>query len=185
VTFALTISDGAAESSDVVNIIVENVNHAPTAAAGASQTKNEGVLVRLDGSRSSDPDGDPLSYHWRQVAGPALVISDSSNVTLTLVAPQIGPAGKSLVFELIVNDGFVDSVPSIVTITVVNADQAPACTLAMPSPTILWPPNHKLVTVAITGLDDESSDDHGDDHDHNGRIRNTSHTTHTITIVHT
>ena len=39
-------------------------NSGPTADAGTAQTVNAGTTVDFDGSGSSDPDGDSLSYEW-------------------------------------------------------------------------------------------------------------------------
>ena len=41
-------------------------NRPPVADAGPSQTVDCAVAAVLDGSRSSDPDGDPLTYEWRE-----------------------------------------------------------------------------------------------------------------------
>src|SRR3989304_5363553 len=46
-------------------------NQAPIANAGPDQTVNEGALVNLNGSGSSDPNLDPLTFSWTQTAGPA------------------------------------------------------------------------------------------------------------------
>jgi len=45
-------------------ITVNNVNRAPTANPGGPYTGTAGNAISLDGSHSSDPDGDALTYAW-------------------------------------------------------------------------------------------------------------------------
>ncbi len=97
-------------------------NHAPVANAGPNQTVNVGANVQLDGSASSDPDGNPLTYQWTQTGGPAVTLSSSAAVKPTFTAPA---SATTLTFQLIVNDGLVDSTPATVTITVKNAGNNP------------------------------------------------------------
>jgi len=62
---------------------VENLltdNQPPIVVAASDQAVDEGVLVYLDGSGSTDSDGDVLSYHWTQVGGIAVSLSDSDLV---------------------------------------------------------------------------------------------------------
>ncbi len=157
-TFELTVSDGTLSGSDTVQVTVEQVNHAPIADAGTDQTRNEGSSVTLDGSASRDPDGDALAYAWTQVAGPPVALSDSGNVRPFFVAPAVGPGGAVLRFRLTVSDGAAVSAPAEVAVSVRNVNDPPVCGGAHATPAILWPPNHKLVRVGITGVTDPDDD---------------------------
>lgn len=157
-TFEVTVSDGVLANADEVQVTVEQVNHRPTADAGADQTKFEGSLVTLDGSGSSDPDLDPISYLWTQTCGPAVVVSNRLAAMPTFTAPNVSPGGgTAFCFGLAVNDGQLSSLPGEpgqVVVTVLDPNDPPECALAQPSQTILWPPNHKLVSVGILGVTD-------------------------------
>lgn len=100
-------------------------NHAPEAGAGSAQSVRKHVAVTLDGSASSDADGDTLTYAWTQTAGSAVMLSDATAVRPTFTSPA---ASGDLAFQLVVSDGKTSSSPSIVTITVTN--QAPTAALA-------------------------------------------------------
>jgi hypothetical protein len=154
-TFELTVSDGELSGSNQVQVTVEQVNHPPTADAGTDQTKNAGTPVTLDGTASSDPDGDALTYVWTQADGPLVSLSDAASQTPTFTAP---PAAGTLVFQLVVTDGAVTSDPAEVQVTVLVPDDPPACGLARASRAMLWPPSHKLVPVEILGVTDPDND---------------------------
>lgn len=98
-----------------------------------------GANVVLDGSASYDPDGDDLTYQWMWDDGSA----EGATPTVFL------PLGTTTV-TLIVNDGKVDSEPDEVIVEVVDTTP-PEIFLDTPDPSILWPPNHKLVDVYIAG----------------------------------
>jgi hypothetical protein len=94
-------------------------NRPPVANAGANQTSPIGQAMTLDGSASTDPDGDPLRFTWTVVSAPAgvsLQIANASSVRPSTVLPARG----TYVVRLIVNDGITDSAPSTVTLTTAN-----------------------------------------------------------------
>ena len=59
----------------------------PVADAGSAQTVDEGTTVTLDGSNSSDADGDTLTYAWTGPQG--VTLSDASLASPTFTAPQV------------------------------------------------------------------------------------------------
>lgn len=90
----------------------------PTADAGPDQTGIEPfATVTLDGTGSSDPDSDPITYAWTQTAGPTVTLSSSTASKPTFTAPA-AIEGATLTFSLVVNDGTSDSVADTVTITI-------------------------------------------------------------------
>ena len=97
----------------------EPENATPVADAGSAQTVDAGDAVSLDGSGSSDPDGDALTYAWTQTSGPTVTLSGASSATPSFTAPS---ADATLVFSLTVNDGTDDSAADTVAITVVVPD---------------------------------------------------------------
>src|SRR5579863_387579 len=94
----------------------------PTANAGPNQLLNVGVLVTLDGSGSTDPNGYSLSYSWAFLSvptGSTATLSGVNTVSPTFVADMDG----SYVGQLIVSDPLFSSLP--VTVTISTNDSAP------------------------------------------------------------
>jgi RHS repeat-associated protein len=99
---------------------VQTLNQKPVANAGPDQSPLVGATVTLDGSASSDVDGNPLTYYWSIESRPELSIatlSDPSEVKPTFDVDVFG----DYVLRLIVNDGTVDSDADTVTITTENS----------------------------------------------------------------
>ena len=122
-TFTLMVSDGHLNSlPDQVTITVKQTNQVPEAKAGIDQSVNEGVLVTLDGSASSDPDGDILVYSW--VAPVGITLSSITAVKPTFTAPEV-LTDQNYTFSLIVNDGTINSIADQVIIQVKQVNKAP------------------------------------------------------------
>jgi len=79
-------------------------NDPPQADAGEEQTVTEGAIVVLDGSGSFDPDGDILVYQWTQLSGTPVTLIDPQSAQASFTAPDVGPDGVILSFELTVTD---------------------------------------------------------------------------------
>jgi hypothetical protein len=119
----LIVNDGTVDSDpDTVTITTQNVK--PVADAGEDQAKLVGQTVQLDGSVSSDVDGNPLSYTWSFASVP-----DTSTATLSntsIVNPTFVPdLPGTYVVQLMVNDGQLDSDPDTATITITVPDTTP------------------------------------------------------------
>ncbi|MBI2987759.1 MAG: hypothetical protein HYY45_13425 [Deltaproteobacteria bacterium] len=153
--FALTVSDGALSHTDEVQVTVEQENHTPVANAGDGQTVRPGVVVTLNGSGSFDPDNDPITYQWTQVGGPAVVLSNPTTATPSLTTPAVASTTQ-LTFRLTVSDSLLISNPADVVVTVINGP--PLCGLAQATPGLLWPPNHGMREVSISGVTDPDND---------------------------
>lgn len=118
---SLVVNDGTVDSSaDSVTITAlepEETNTAPIANAGRNQTVDQGDTVQLNGSNSSDANGDTLTYSWQIVSAPSGSSATLSNATSAMPTFVADVAG-SFTLSLVVNDGTVNSDADTVTITV-------------------------------------------------------------------
>lgn len=101
---------------------IDIVNTPPVANAGTDQTVFPGTEVALDGSNSTDPDGDfTLKYHWTisyKPEGSNAVLSNPDIVNPVLVTDKVG----DYVIDLIVTDSFNEpSKADSVIISTVNS----------------------------------------------------------------
>lgn len=114
----LIVNDGIVNSTPAT-VTISTANTAPVANAGRNQTAAVGATVTLDGSGSTDPDGNPLTYQWSFSKVP-------TGSKATLLAPttmkptfSVDLSGDYTV-QLIVNDGKINSAPATVIITTAN-----------------------------------------------------------------
>lgn len=99
-------------------------NSAPTANAGPDQSLEVGSLITLDGTGSSDPDGDTITFAWEFESKPSdsqVSLSDDSAQSPTFTADVAG----DYVVQLVVSDGTASSDPDTVTVQVSDANQPP------------------------------------------------------------
>lgn len=116
--FELLVGDGQVMSvADAVQIRVQGAsNTAPVANAGPDQNVAEGTLVQLDGSASTDPNAQALTYQWTQTAGPVVELSDATAAQPTFVAPAGLTQNSTVTFRLVVSDGFLASTPDFASV---------------------------------------------------------------------
>src|SRR4030095_17005765 len=108
-------------------------NHLPVAAAGVDQlvySNGCAITVTLDGSASSDPDGDTLRHAW---SGHGLTASGRT-ATVNLLPGHY-------TFTLTVDDGRGGTATDTVNVTVID-NVAPEIKIASATPGVLGPPNH-------------------------------------------
>ncbi len=155
----LVVSDGAASDSDTVVVVASTAVIGPTrpaADAGPDQTVVQGATVMLDGTGSSDPNGDPLTYLWAFAdwpgapGDPAPTLSDATSETPSFVAAVDGV----YVLRLTVSDGAEDSIPDAVTVTASAGGGACADPLTLVTPLPFQPMMGEVASVIQIDGDD-------------------------------
>ena len=106
-------------------------NTAPTANAGADRHVAPGAAsIQLDGSGSSDPDGDTLTYSWAQTGGATVKnLTGTDTASPSFEFPDGASVGDTFTFTLTVDDGNDESDTDDVTITVNTPPQVDEITI--------------------------------------------------------
>jgi hypothetical protein len=114
------------EASAFVKVEVLPKGRPPVADAGPNQSVDR-FSITLDGSKSYDPQGSPLTFSWRFVAfqpstpvtGPYLpTITGADTATPTVTLPQIG----DYIFELTVTNGLGLNSMAVTRVTRIGTD---------------------------------------------------------------
>ena len=130
-------------------------NTAPVSNAGTDQSVDELSSVTLDGSASSDADGDTLTYLWEQTVGAAVTITNATSATASFDAPDVLATATpaTLTFRLTVNDG-TTTAASTVDVTVndvgLGANSPPVASAG---------PDQAVVELTVVTLDASASSD--------------------------
>ncbi len=156
--FTYTVSDGNG-GTDVgtVSVTVTPENDAPVADDEALTTQvdtpaNVNVLTG-----DADVDGDTLAIDtgaWSDAAHGSVGCDETTGVcTYTPDAGFVGPDS----FTYTVTDGQATD-DGLVSVTVQGLNADPSCTGVKPSEKKLWPPEHQLETVKLSGATDPDGD---------------------------
>ena len=155
---SLVVSDGKDRSlTAVVTVIASATNSAPVANAGSAQSVSIASVVTLNGTGSTDANGDTLTYRWTLTSKPTSSTAALSSATAASPTFTADLAG-SYVASLVVNDSKVDSTnTSTVTITASAANSAPVAN-AGPVQTVSRTGGTVTVTLTGAGSTDANSD---------------------------
>ena len=114
----LTVTDTEGLASEPNSVIISTDNLAPTSDAGIDLVVVQNSLVTLDGSASSDPENDPITFDWTLTgpSGSLAMLSDPTSVSPGVIADVVG----NFEATLIVSDTIGPATPDIATITVIS-----------------------------------------------------------------
>jgi hypothetical protein len=87
----------------------------PVADAGSAIRARKGTVVTVDGTKSSDPQGEPLTYHWTQISGLPATIADENAARTAVTLPN---KATTVTLRLTVTNAAGLSSTSDVTVTV-------------------------------------------------------------------
>ncbi|MCU7859344.1 MAG: PKD domain-containing protein, partial [Candidatus Thiodiazotropha sp. (ex Lucinoma kastoroae)] len=141
VAFGLQVFDNAgAVTSDRVLIRTDiNTNQAPIAVAGDDRTVSMGAWVSLDGSASTDTDGNIARYIWWQRSGPSVQLTDRNTAAPGFEASTLG----DVVLRLRVEDDRGARAVDDINISVVDDGNQPPIADAGPDATHLETRSHQ------------------------------------------
>jgi cytochrome c oxidase assembly protein Cox11 len=127
---------------EILTRTVRNGNDPPVADAGPDQIGVAAGAIQLDGSGSYDPEGDPITFAWTQISGPAVSLSGANTAKASFTAAD----GMTYVLRLTVTDdrGAEGRARVVVTtaaspaVKIVRFAANPAQIMAGQTTTIVW-----------------------------------------------
>ncbi len=146
----LIVNDGF-EDSAADEVVLDVGNIRPVADAGVDQSGFPGEAISLNGENSSDIDGDLLTYSWSVIDAPVGSASDlmnSDNFNASFIPDVLG----QYTIQLVVNDGYADSEPDVMTID--SSNMAPVANAGADTSARL----EQIVTLSGVGSSDAEND---------------------------
>jgi hypothetical protein len=138
--------EGDQDLTAAVTVQGSIVNEPPQANAGQDRlvecTSPAGATLLLDGRGSGDPEDNAVLFSWFRDSrvGPSVGFGETVEVQQALGGPTT--------YVLRVIDAFGQADEDASAVAVLDTT-APELSLSV-SPTVIWPPNHKLVPVTVT-----------------------------------
>ena len=146
-TLTVVVSDGEATDEATVTVNVTDVNEAPTASFTATPTSGDAPLpVTFDGSESSDPESDDLTYSWD--------FGDGTTGEGQTVDHEYTTSGAFTATLTVTDAGGLSSEPVATDIAVGTANVAPALAVIGD----LSATEGETATFTLTASDDNEGD---------------------------
>lgn len=113
--FGLVADDGLAQAGATVRVIVTNA--APVVVLASNVFGYPGQNISLDGAGSFDPDADPITLDWTQVAGATVTLDLSDPLRPAFSSTAIG----HYTFQASANDGLAQT-QALITANVISPE---------------------------------------------------------------
>lgn len=130
--FRVTVDDGRGGSdTDDMTVSVRNVNRKPELVGTTGpQSATSGETITL-GVTGADPDGDPLTWQWKQQGESTVTLQNATAETTSFVAPEV-KVSELITFTVVALDGNTASEEAYVSVVINPKPSSCACTSVEP-----------------------------------------------------